>query len=750
MKKLFFTKFLSLIYFSSFSQIFVEGVVKENIYYSPIKGIEIIYNNKTSYSDNEGKFIIEVKTLPTKLYFISPLFFEKYIKIQNEKKLEIILTNKGSVLEEVIVKSEINKKKLKNTASSISIIKNIDTRKISDISIESGLNEIPGVYMHTGSLNTNRITIRGMGSRSPYSTNKIKSYINNIPLSNGVGETSIEDLGINLFNQIETIKGPNSSIYGAGLGGAILLNLEKSKEHSLSFSSFFGSYKTTKNQINLYKKVNKVDFQVNFQNLSSDGYRDNNNYIRNNAFGYLGYNINDKMKLDFIYNFISLDAEIPSSLSIDDFNLNPSKADEKWKNINGKEKYKKKISAISFDYSTSNYNLIANIFYNNYKSDEKRPFNFLNENSDGYGSRFVNTITKGNQKINFGFEFFRENYFWKTFDNFGSNSEKILNDQNEKRNNFLIFSKYEIQINNTTNMKLGLSSNSINYSWETIEYNDLDPQALLNKDSKKYKYQNIISPKISVNKTISNQNLFFTISHGYSPPSIDETLDDKGLVNQNIRPESGWNYELGIRGNLINRKVSYDLSVYLMKIKNLLVAQRTSEDTYVGVNAGKTSHPGIELSINSYLWSSLDNKKYITSEVYFSRNWHKFIEFVNEGNIYSNNYLTGVPLHTVNKNITFKINKIKGTINYQKTGKIPINDSNLEYSEPYMLWNFKIGKLFKINKINLNIITGVKNLFDEKYASMILINAKGFGGKKPRYYYPGLPRNYFISLNIKV
>ena len=46
-----------------------------------------------------------------------------------------------------------------------------------------------------------------------------------------------------------------------------------------------------------------------------------------------------------------------------------------------------------------------------------------------------------------------------------------------------------------------------------------------------------------------------------------------------------------------------------------------------------------------------------------------------------------------------------------------------------MLWNFKVAKLFKINKIKLNIITGVKNLFDEKYASMILINAKGFGGE---------------------
>jgi len=750
LKKLFLTKALLIIHFSSLSQIFIEGIIKENVYNSPIEGIEIIYNNETAYSNIEGKFTIEVISLPTTLYLTSPLFFEKYVDIKDQKKLEIILTNKASLLEEVIVKSEINRKKIKNTASSISIIKNIETKRISDISIESGLNEIPGVYMHTGSLNTNRITIRGMGSRSPYSTNKIKSYLNNIPLSNGVGETSIEDLGIDLFNQIEIIKGPNSSTYGAGLGGAILLNLEKSKEHNLSYSSFFGSYKTFKNQINLYKKINKVEFQINFQNLSSDGYRDNNKYIRNNAFGYVGYKINDKMRLGFIYNFINLDAEIPSSLDIDDFILNPSKAAENWENINGNEKYKKKLSAISFDYNFSNYNLTANVFYNYYKSNEKRPFNFLNENSNGFGSRIVNTIIKENQKINFGFEFFRENYLWKTFKNYGSNSEKILNDQGEKRNNFLIFSKYEIQISNTTNLTFGLSSNNIRYNWKTIEYNDLNPQGLKSINSKKYKYQNIISPKMSINKNISSQNLFFTISHGYSPPNIDETLDDKGLVNPNIKPESGWNYELGARGNLINKKVSYNLNLYLMRIKNLLVAQRTSEDTYIGVNAGKTSHPGIELSINSSLWNSLNYKNNIITEVYFSKNWHKFIEFINEGNIYSDNYLTGVPVYTINKNTTFKVNKIKATINFNKIGKIPINDSNEEYSKPYMIWNIKMSKLFKIDKININIIAGVKNMFNEKYASMILINAKGFGGKNPRYYYPGLPRNYFISLNLKV
>ena len=135
MKKLFFIKVLLIIHFSSFSQIFIEGIIKENIYNFPIEGIQIIYNNETTYSNAEGKFIIELQNLPALLYLTSPFFFEKYINIKDEKKLEIILTNRGSVLEEVIVKSEINKKKLKNTASSISIIKDIETRKISDISI---------------------------------------------------------------------------------------------------------------------------------------------------------------------------------------------------------------------------------------------------------------------------------------------------------------------------------------------------------------------------------------------------------------------------------------------------------------------------------------------------------------------------------------------------------------------------------------------------------------------------------------
>ncbi len=50
--------------------------------------------------------------------------------------------------------------------------------------------------MQQGSLNTNRITIRGIGARSQYGTNRVKAYFNAIPLTSGEGETVLEDIDL--------------------------------------------------------------------------------------------------------------------------------------------------------------------------------------------------------------------------------------------------------------------------------------------------------------------------------------------------------------------------------------------------------------------------------------------------------------------------------------------------------------------------------------------------------------------------
>ena len=79
-----------------------------------------------------------------------------------------------------------------------------------------------------------------------------------------------------------------------------------------------------------------------------------------------------------------------------------------------------------------------------------------------------------------------------------------------------------------------------------------------------------------------------------------------------------------------------------------------------------------------------------------------------------------------------------------------MNDSNADFSDSYSLLNLKTGYQFEIlSGLKAHLDAGINNVTNEKYASMILTNATAIGNAQPRFYYPGLPINYYgiISLN---
>ena len=129
----------------------------------------------------------------------------------------------------------------------------------------------------------------------------------------------------------------------------------------------------------------------------------------------------------------------------------------------------------------------------------------------------------------------------------------------------------------------------------------------------------------------------------------------------------------------------------------------------------------------------------------------KFKEFIDADNDYSGNELTGVPKYTYNSSLNFKSNfGLYGVLNYTYVGEIPMRDDNSIYSEKYQLVMSKIGfKSDESKKLSFNLFVGINNLFNEKYASMLLINAGSFGNKAPRYYYPGEPLNYYSGIIFK-
>ena len=731
---------LNLLFFTLPSIIFSQSFnvkILDRIDGSPIDNIKIESEENTFLTDENGSIILDEKLIPIELNINDFRYYPKKVKINQSKDLKIELTHKGFILDDIVINSNFYSKKLKDNNTSTSIIDDIEFRKNEGEFLINSLNQVTGIYSHSAGYNTNRITIRGMGSRSPYSTNKIKSYLNNIPLSNGVGETTIEDFGIEILDQIEINKGPNSSIYGSGLGGNIILKTSKNFEKTVKIKSIFKSFNTYQNSISVYKNINKLNLLLNFEKIKSDGFRDNNTYENNRIFTSVNYEINDDYVIDFIHFYNSADALIPSSLSLENFIENPSSAAFSWRNVEGGEDYNRSLTGLTFNSIKNKYISSTTFFYKIFNNDENRPFNYLIEDSDSFGFRHIGKFPLKSFDFSYGLEYSGENYIFSTWDEYGSMDQSIISQQTQDRKNYNYFLQVDKSFKNSF-LTFGIGSNKINYDWvDETESTSLS-----------YNTKTIISPRLSYNHNLDNISIFGNISHGFSSPNIDETLDENGIVNPDIKPETGWNYELGLIGSTNDNSLSYNFNLYYMDIKNLLVAQRTSFDTFTGVNAGRTTHPGLEATINFPLLRSQNLT--ITSSSNFSKYWYIFKDFNNRGTDYSQNKLTGVPTHTTFSKIKFDLKNYVAQISLQNVGKIPMNDSNELFTDSYSVIDLKFSRLYTLKNLGINISTGVNNLFDKRYASGIVINARGFGGRDPRFYYPGLPRNYFISLSLSI
>jgi iron complex outermembrane receptor protein len=84
------------------------------------------------------------------------------------------------------------------------------------------------------------------------------------------------------------------------------------------------------------------------------------------------------------------------------------------------------------------------------------------------------------------------------------------------------------------------------------------------------------------------------------------------------------------------------------------------------------------------------------------------------------------------------------------SGRIPLDDFNSGYADPWTIMNGTAGYSFKAGKNwKFDVMATVSNITNEHYASMVVVNAPGAPGKPPRYYYPGMPRWVTFSAGVK-
>lgn len=723
------------------AQVMLKGSVQDAQTRQPIPFALISSASQSVYTSQNGNFSIVLQSGEASILVEASFYQPLSIDVSNCDSLTVNLYLKDQRIETVNISAYRIESKLLDATGAVGILTGSQINRHSPVALEPALNQIPGVFMHSGSLNTNRITIRGIGSRTPYGTTKIKAYLDDIPLTSGDGETTVEDISLLAISQVEVVRGPTSGVFGSGLGGGILLRTSPGNE-ALKVQTHFmsGSYGTHKEGISLQINQPGRSHLLITDFLYSDGYRENNQYNRSNLFSYNKFEISESTSLSALFEMVDLKAYIPSSIDLATYLNNPEKAAANWAAVRGNEDVRKLRGAVSMKKKLNETSHLSSTTFVTHSTNlELRPFNLLSENTFTTGGRYRYVIESEKFRFQTGIESIAEWYNWSTYRNQRAEPVNMLTDNREIRTNINYFVLANWSLDQKWILEPGVNFNYTRYDYTDLFTSDGDGSGVR-------RFPIITSPRLGINyKGIPGRAIYGVASHGFSPPTLQETLQPDGQVNPDIVPETGWNFELGSRGRLANEKLYYDLSVYRMLIRNLLVARRTGEDAFVGVNAGKTSHSGIEFDLRYQVTFGTAAQLQFYGNGTLAR--YRFEEFIDLNMDYSGNALTGVPNTLLNGGIEASHRAgWTGSLSVRYNSGLPLNDANSIFSDPYQILNLRLGKAFQLLSLQWRVTGGINNLMDVRYASMHLINAPSFGA--PRYYYPGMPRNYFVTVNI--
>ncbi|MGN6530824.1 MAG: TonB-dependent receptor family protein [Ginsengibacter sp.] len=658
-------------------------------------------------------------------------------------------TDSIKTLENVIVKGYEQNRRLIDVAAPISVSGQAQLNRFNNMSILPALNIIPGVSMEERSPGSYRLNIRGSSLRSPFGVRDVKIYLNDIPLTDPSGNTYLNQLSFYNFNSIEIIKGPTSSLYGAGIGGAMLIHtLPAVWRQEISIDYTTGSFNT--NNINVNVKAGNADHQnsFNYSHQTSDGYRQQAKMRKDIATWENSLRINDKQTLHTYMSYGDLYYQTPGGLTLAQYNANPKQARPASGSQPGAVQNKAAIYQKNFLIGFSNEYELNNQWsnttslygsYTNFINPGIRVYELRKEPHFGGRSVFEykKQIDKTTVQLDFGTE--AQKGFFNTSD-YGNKSgvaDSLQSDDNLNNWQYMFFAQVDIKLPHGWTVTGGASLNK-----SSIQQVHLSSRP---STTQKRVFKNQLAPHIAVLKEIDkNVSVYASISRGFSPPTVSEVLRSDGLFGTNLQPEEGIDYEAGIKGTLLENKIFFDISAFFFDLKNTIVQRIDSNGVYYYVNAGSAKQKGVESYI-SYRFIDAPHHFINSAKVWTSYALHDFHygSFKQVNDDFSKNKLPGAAPNVVVAGLDITT---KGgcylNVTYNYSDKIALNDANSAYASSYNLLGTRVGykKEFK-KKIGAEIFAGADNLLDTKYSLGNDINAAA-----GRYYNVAAGRNFYAGI----
>lgn len=615
-----------------------------------------------------------------------------------------------------------------------------------DITLDRLSYTIPGLWINNRENYSlgERITMRGIGWRSAFGVRGIQILLDGIPLTTADGQSMTGIIDPSFIRNIEVIRGPASSFWGNSSGGVIDLSTIPSDipKYHIRFREIAGSFGLNKTDLELDEHFGKNIFQAYTSYLNQKGFRNHSRvHLSRSGFnGKIPINARSGFTIVGAYQAMPL-ALNPGALTLVQTMNDPSQANTRYVSYDARKNVYQGQLGIQY-HNYTNIGILRMQLYGLFRN-LKNPltYAYIKLNRLAGGGRI--TLQNENRwfKWNIGYEgkWQHDNRVnWENNNGIPVPGDSLAIDQLEQVFNHALFGGISIPLSDWT-ISSGLRLDHLVFKAD----DHIHQTNLLNNESGRRMF-NALSPTFGISYKSGNARIYANVSTAFEAPTTTELVNRPGGgggFNPDIKPEHTISFEIGINGNLSKQNIRYDVSVFDMKVRDMLMPFEDSSGRTYYRNAGKTRHLGFEAYLD---WSPIRN---VHATLMYSMLHATFLNYFSSGTASdTGNDIPGVPRRRLNGQISWDLKPFQLSTDMEIAGKYFVNNNNTEYNRAYTTLNARLSTINLQMGKGLIIVPfiSVNNITDTRYNSSVIVNAYG-----SRYFEPAPGINWKAGFTVQ-
>ena len=609
-----------------------------------------------------------------------------------------------------------------------------------------------------------QLSMRGFGARSTFGVRGIRLYTDGIPATMPDGQGQTSNIDLSSLSHLEVLTGPFSSLYGNSSGGAILATTREGQgKDSIEMSYAGGSH--NKNRAGLVlqggaKNQNEPSYIVSSSYFDTDGFRDHSgaNKVLSNAK--LTWDLDDGSKVNWVTNYVKIDADDPGGLTRADWEKNPKQVAKNVLDYNARKTIDQTQTGLTWSKPINDQNELYAMTYigqrqvTQYQSipdtvqkNPNTPYQaggVIDFKRDYYGAdfRWTGKDLLPNTQFSAGVAIDAMNEDRQGYQNFNDAGDKGVKGalRRDERNTLWNVDPYlQASWSFLPSMRL---DTGLRYS--NVHYKSKDHYIVgLNGDnSGKTTYEEVL-PSVALSwKIIPEVLAYASYAKGFETPTFTEMAypAQGGASTLDLKPSKSDNYELGLKSS--NTLGDFNLATFYIETKDDIVAAESMGGRATFRNADKTLRKGVEFAWNKKLWKDLAVN---ASYAYLDATFDSRVPAAGKvAEIPEGNAIPGIAKNQAFIGIAWQPEQgFYAGLDTQFMDKVYVNDTNSDAAASYTVASIYTGYAWKRADWGINGFARVDNLFDKNYAGSVIVNEGS-----SRFFEPADGRNW--SAGIKV